>query len=111
MSQRETYFVIGDSRTGLDNAITHKYGSFYIACEVDAKTGEIVGFDCTHTLDLTADFLRRLFLGKCFGKDTAQLDAELCRRYHGSSQKAVLVSMRDAEKRFFAAREKAKPTK
>lgn len=30
----ETYYIVGESRTNVDNAITKVYGSFFIAFEV-----------------------------------------------------------------------------
>ena len=62
----QSYFVIGESRTNADNAITKIYGSFYLAFEVDGGTEEVLAFECTHTLELTEQFLRKLFLGKKF---------------------------------------------
>ena len=38
----ETYYIVGESRTNLDNAITKVYGGFYIAFEVVPEPGENV---------------------------------------------------------------------
>ena len=35
----ETYYIVGESRTNVDNAITKVYGSFFIAFEVIPSTG------------------------------------------------------------------------
>ena len=96
----ETYYVIGESRTNLDNAITRMYGGFFIAFELVPETGEIVEVDCSRTLELTHDFVRRMFLHKRMLKDAELLEAEIMRRYHGSSARAILVAYRDAAKRF-----------
>ena len=95
-----TYFVIGESRTNADNAITTIYGSFYLAFEISEETEQVVAFSCTHTLDLTENFLRKLFLGQHFPSIDAWLEEVLERRYGGSSRRAVLVSYRDALKRY-----------
>ena len=47
-----TFFVIGESRTNADNAITKQYGSFYMGFEIDGETNQILDFSCTHTLDV-----------------------------------------------------------
>lgn len=99
-----SYFVIGESRTNADNAITSIYGSFYLAFEVDALTETVLKFNCTHTLDLTEQFLRRMFVGKNFLAIDTWLEDELKRRYGGSSRRAVLTSYRDALKRYHAMR-------
>ena len=99
-----TYFVIGESRTNSDNAITKIYGSFYVAFEVDGESEEVLSFQCTHTLGLTEDFLKQWFIGQTFPQIGDWLEQELERRYGGSSRRAVLTAYRDALKRYRAMR-------
>ncbi len=99
-NQEETYFIIGESRTNVDNAITKIYGSFFIAFEVVPSSGEILRTDCTRALELTNDFIRSIFLHKCLARDQEAIEAEVKRRYHGSSAKALLVAYRDAVKHY-----------
>jgi beta-lactamase class A len=100
-----SYFVIGESRTNADNAITHIFGSFYLALEIDGATEEILAFNCTHTLELTEVFLRRLFVGRNVYEVDEGLETTLRQCYGGSSRRAVLTSFRDALKRYRAIRE------
>ncbi|MEW9124781.1 MAG: DUF3870 domain-containing protein [Thermotaleaceae bacterium] len=93
-------YVIGESRTNSDNAITKMYGSFYMAFEIDDVTNEVLDFSCTHTVDVTERYLSKLFLGKQFQEIDNWLERELTQRYGGSSRKAVIVSYRDALKRW-----------
>ena len=90
MNQGETVYIIGESRTNLDNAITKVYGTFYIAFEIIPETEEIIEVDCSRTLELTKDFIRRLFIGKKFVTDAEQIEAEV----------KIIVAYRDALKRF-----------
>lgn len=96
----QTLFVIGESRTNADNAITKIYGSFYLAFEIDAQTEQVLDFNCTHTLELTEQFLKRIFVGQHFPSIDSWLEGVLERRYGGSSRRAVMVSYRDALKRY-----------
>lgn len=100
MDKLNSVFVIGESRTNADNAITKIYGSFYMAFEIEDHTHKILDFSCTHTIDTTESFLRKVFLGEDFLKIGDILEDLLNRRYGGSSRKAVLVSYRDACKRY-----------
>ena len=102
MDTVHTVFVIGESRTNADNAITKMFGTFYMAFEIEDDTLEVVDFSCTHTIETTQNFLRRLFLGKRFPDIDAWLEQTLNERYGGSSRKAVLVAYRDALKRWQA---------
>ena len=93
-------YVIGESRTNEDNAITKTYGSFYMAFEVHDVTFEVLDFSCTHTINATERFLAKMFLGERFPDIENWLEGELERRYGGSSRKAVVVAYRDALKRW-----------
>ena len=93
-------FVIGESRTNADNAITKMYGTFYMAFEIDDDTCKVLDFSCTHTIDTTQNYLRKLFLGQNFAEIDEWLEETLNSRYGGSSRKAVLVAYRDALKRW-----------
>ena len=99
------YFVTGESRTNADNAITNIYGSFYMAFEVDAHTEEVLRFSCTHTIDLTEQFLQDLFIGRHFPSIEGWLEGTLKKYYGGSSRRAVLTSYRDALKRYHTMKE------
>lgn len=96
----ETYYIVGESRTNVDNAITKVYGSFFIAFEVIPSTGEIIQTDCSRTLELTNDFIRKLFLHKHLETDAKVIEEVIRRRYHGSSWKALIVAYRDALKHY-----------
>ena len=96
----ETVYVTGESRTSVENAITKTYGAFYVAFEINGRTGEIVEADCSGTLELTRSFVRRMFVGKRILEDDQKIEEEIRRRYFGSSVKALLVAYRDARKRF-----------
>lgn len=98
--QVQSYYIIGESRTNADNAITKMYGSFYMAFEVDEETEQVLDFGCTHTLQLTEEYLKRLFIGRNFPKIDSWLEKKLEQCYGGSSRKAVLVAYQNALKRY-----------
>ena len=95
----ETVYIIGESRTNMDNAITVIYNSFYIAFEIDAKTDIIIDMGCTHTIDITESFFKKIFINRNI-LDCDKLEQEIKRRYHGTSQKAMIVSYMDAIKKY-----------
>lgn len=102
MSPVHSVYVIGESRTNADNAITKIYGTFYMAFEIEDETLAVLDFSCTHTIETTQNYLRKLFLGKRFPDIDGWLEDTLNRRYGGSSKKAVLVAYHDALKRWHA---------
>lgn len=96
----DSCFVVGESRTHLDNSITRIFGSFYMGFEIDRESEAVIAFNCTHTMPVTEDFLRSLFLNAHFPSIDEWLEDALDARYGGSSKRAVLASYRDALKRY-----------
>ena len=101
-----TVYIIGESRTNMDNAISVIYHSFYMAYEVNVETDEIVDVGCTHTLSITENFIRGIFIGKRLNEYDDNIEQELKKRYHGTSQKAILVSYKDALKKYQEVKQK-----
>lgn len=79
MESVHSVFVIGESRTNADNAITKMYGTFYMAFEVDDASEQVIDFSCTHTISTTETFLRKLFLGQRFSEIDGWLEDALVR--------------------------------
>lgn len=102
----DTIYIIGESRTNMDNAITIIYNSFYIAFEVNVSTDEIVDLGCTHTMSITERFIKSIFIGKRLDKYDRNIEDEVKIRYHGTSQKAVIVSYKDALKKYAEVKQK-----
>lgn len=96
---KKTVYIIGESRTNMDNAITIIYNSFYIAFEIDVETDIIVNIGCSHTVKLTEDFIASLFIHKNINSSN-DLENEIKMRYHGTSQKALIVAYKDALKKY-----------
>lgn len=103
---KNTVYIIGESRTNKDNAITIIYNSFYVAFEVDVNTDEIVDVGCTYTIPITERFIKNLFIGKYLDKYYESIEEEIKMRYHGTSQKAIIVSYKDAIKKYLEVKNK-----
>lgn len=94
-----TIYIVGNSKTNNENAITTLYNSFYIGFVLDPASGLIIDVSCSATIRTTDEFVKSLFIGKAIGLADASLEDEIRRRYHGSSQKAILVAYKDAAKK------------
>ncbi len=100
MYEDSTIYVVGNSKTNTENAITTLYNSFYIGFVLQPESGLIVDVSCSATIRTTDEFVKSIFLGKSMGTDDALLEDEVKRRYHGSSQKAIIVAYKDAIRKF-----------
>lgn len=95
MFQQTTVYIVGDSKTALNNPIMQRYNSFFIGLVIDRETDKIVDAECSSTIELTSQFVKSLFKGKSILEVDAVL-AEIEQRYFGSSQKALMVAFKNA---------------
>lgn len=100
MYSRDTIYIVGNSKTNNDNAITHTFNSFFIGFVVEEKSGLIVDVGCSATISTTEEFIKSIFIGKSLNEYYSDLEDEIKRRYHGSSQRAIIVAYKDAVKKF-----------
>jgi hypothetical protein len=96
MYGKNTVYVVGNSKTNIDNAITIRYNSFFIGFVVDTDDDRIIDLNCSSTIKTTDNFVRSLLLGIKMTEFTSGLEEEIKRRYHGSSQRAIIVAFKDA---------------
>lgn len=95
---KNTLYLTGEARTNSDNAITKIYGVFYLAFEIE-ENGEIINMDSNATLELTREFIRKIFVGKNI-TDEDLITKEILRRYNASSTKAIISAYKDALQRY-----------
>ncbi|WP_019125732.1 DUF3870 domain-containing protein [Peptoniphilus grossensis] len=95
---KNTLYLTGEARTNSDNAITKIYGVFYLAFEIE-ENGEIINMDSNATLELTRDFIRKIFVGKNI-TDEDLITKEILKRYNASSTKAIISAYKDALQRY-----------
>jgi hypothetical protein len=100
MYDKSTVYIVGNSRTNEENAITTQFNSFFIGFVIDINNDEIVDLSCSATIRTTEEFIYSLFISKSFSEYDMSLEQEIKRRYHGSSQKAIIVSYKDAVKKY-----------
>lgn len=95
---KNTLYLTGEARTNSDNAITKIYGVFYLAFEIE-ENGEIINMDSNATLELTRDFIRKIFVGKNISDEDLIIE-EILKRYNASSTKAIISAYKDALQRY-----------
>ena len=95
---KNTLYLTGEARTNSDNAITKIYGVFYLAFEIE-ENGKIINMDSNATLELTREFIRKIFVGKNIS-DEDLITEEILKRYNASSTKAIISAYKDALQRY-----------
>lgn len=106
MYDKDTLYIVGNAKTASDNAITQTYSSFYIGFVIKGRTGEIIDLSCSSTIKTTDEFIKSIFIGEHLSELNSLLELEIKRRYHGSSQKAIIVAYKDGVKKYNEIKEK-----
>ncbi|MFJ7677136.1 DUF3870 domain-containing protein [Peribacillus sp. NPDC097206] len=95
MFQKNTVYIVGESKAASNNPITQQFNCFFIGLVIDSDTHEIVDVECSTTISLTSKFIRSMLNGHSILQPDV-LEKEIEKRYFGSSQKALTVAIRNA---------------
>lgn len=95
-----TLYVVGNSKSQQNNPITQLYGQFFIGFIVDQTTGKILDVECNSIIEITKKFLEDILIGESLMDDYDNVRSKVLKRYLGSSQRAILVAYKDAQKKF-----------
>jgi len=95
-----TIYIVGNAKTQQTNPITHHFGQFFISFIIERETAKILACGVSVTISVTNDFISSLFVGRSLLDDTETIRQILETRYFGSSQKAIWVAYKDAQKKY-----------
>jgi hypothetical protein len=93
-------YIVGNSKSQMNNPITQMYGQFFIGFIVDGAEGTIIDVECNAIISLTNNILKDIFIGESMAADYDTVRNRITKRYLGSSQKAILVAFKDAQKKY-----------
>lgn len=99
MYDQDTIYIVGDAQSPSNNPITQQFAAFFVALVVDPTNDKIVDAGCSATIQLTSDFVKSIFVGRSI-LATEELETLIRMRYFGSSQKALIVALKDAQKKY-----------
>lgn len=94
-------YIVGNSKSQMNNPITQVYGQFFIGFIVDNGSGRIIDVECNAIISLTNNILKDILIGENITMDFDTIRDRITKRYLGSSQKAILVAFKDAQKKYF----------
>lgn len=92
--------IVGLSKTGSKNPITHVHVSLVASFILDAETGLIHQVEFNTICSITNWFLSKLIVGHNLNTDLDCMIALVQQRYMGDSRKAILVILRDAHNKY-----------
>ena len=88
-------YIVGESKAASNNPITQHFTQFFIGLVVNRKSHEIIDVECSAMLSLTNRFIKSLIVGRSM-INVEDLENEIQERYFGSSQKALMIAVRNA---------------
>lgn len=94
-----TVYLVGHAKVASDNPISISYGIFFLPFVVDLHTHQIIDVSCNAILDISRDFIRSMLVGCDLLDGLDEAIRRVRSRYFGSSQKALVAALRDANGR------------
>ncbi|MCD7035066.1 DUF3870 domain-containing protein [Metabacillus sp. GX 13764] len=98
MFNKDTVYVIGDAQVSPNNPISKQFSQFFLGLVIDSTNGKIIDAECSATIGLTIRFIQSLFVGRRVDDESLLLEVQS--RYFGSSQKALMAALKDAQKKY-----------
>lgn len=96
----KTILVVGGAKPSREDAIYNTHGEFYISLVLDRDTGEILDMGCNTIVGVTAEFARRMLVGRRLVEDLPAMETEIRERYFALTQKPLIAALKDAANRF-----------
>lgn len=96
----DSLYIVGNSKSQMNNPITQLYGQFFIGFIVEKSTGKIIDVECNAIISLTNKILKDILIEENMATDYETIKTQITLRYLGSSQKAILVAFKDAQKKY-----------
>jgi hypothetical protein len=103
-----TVYVVGHGKTQQDNPIHHSFSSFFMTFLIDLETDIILDASGTFILPETTAFIKTLFIGRSILESTETIWNLIESRYWGSSQKAIHIAFKDAQRQYQSNKSKFK---
>ncbi|SHK11795.1 DUF3870 domain-containing protein [Paramaledivibacter caminithermalis] len=97
---KNTLYIVGDSKTAMNNPITAQFNAYFIAIIIDKEKEVIIDAGVSTLLEETRQFVKSIFIGYSMKNGENPLIEEIKSRYYGSSQKALIVAWKDAYKKY-----------
>ena len=95
-----TIYIVGNAKSSQNNPITQLYGQFFLGFVVEKTGGKILACGVSATISVTSDFVSSMFVGRSLLDEAETVKKLVENRYFGSSQKAILVAFKDAQKKY-----------
>lgn len=88
--------LAGLARPTAANPIAVQYDMLLVVLIIDKHSGLILDAECNMVLGVTTEFISSLFVGRNFFTDLDKMIIDLQKYYHGLSQRALIVCLKDA---------------
>lgn len=86
----------GMARPSPSTPIAVKYDLLLLVMVLDRESGIVLNAECNMLVDISSEYIEALLVGRCFYTDLDEMIAAVQRVYHGLSQKALIVCLKDA---------------
>lgn len=106
--KKSTIYITGIAHANSTDPITVKYNIFFLGVIIDKNTSEVVDLACNAISNTTVEFIKSIIIGHNIVNDIKEIIKEIQERFFGTSQKALVVALKDAHNKYLAELKKQK---
>ena len=99
MYAANTILIVGQAKPSREDAIYNLHGEFYVSLVVERESGKILDVECNTILNVTANFVKSMILGKSIKTELDDMERAIRERYFALTQKPLIACLKDARNR------------
>ncbi len=100
MYAANTILIVGQAKPSREDAIYNLHGEFYVSLVVERESGKILDVECNTILNVTANFVKSMILGKSIKTELDDMERAIRERYFALTQKPLIACLKDARNRY-----------
>ncbi|WP_097026630.1 DUF3870 domain-containing protein [Clostridium peptidivorans] len=106
--EKNTIYITGIAHSNSSDPITVKYNIFFLGVVINRDTSEIVDIACNAISQTTVEFIKCIIAGHNIVNDIQEIIKEIQERFFGTSQKALIVALKDVHNKYLIELKKNK---
>ncbi|MBE6066299.1 MAG: DUF3870 domain-containing protein [Clostridium lundense] len=106
--EKNTIYITGISHSNSSDPITVQYSVFFLGVIINKDTSQIVDIACNAISPITVEFIKSIIIEHNIINDIQKIICEIQERFFGTSQKALIVALKDVHNKYLVELKKHK---
>ncbi|KGK90656.1 MULTISPECIES: DUF3870 domain-containing protein [unclassified Clostridium] len=106
--EKNTIYITGIAHSNSSDPITVQYNIFFLGVIINKDTSQIVDIACNAISPITVEFIKSIIIEHNIVDDIQKIICEIQERFFGTSQKALIVALKDVHNKYLVELKKHK---